>query len=701
MDRLIVDFESYYDAKTYSLSKMTPVEYICDSRFEVIGASVRVDRGAPAAKWMDWSNPPDALPNGQPVFTRRARWVPADKLATLFGKIDWSKTAMVSHNVGFDGAVLAWRYGHVPALYIDTLGMCRASLHAHTGRSSLEKASAFLKLPAKNTTTITNASGWRLRDFMQPHHAHIFKAYQAYCEHDSDLCAAIYNLLAWRFSGRDGVGTSHAGEEFILMDMVARMAIQPQFVVNQSVLVAHHKKVVSDKNRLTETLVQKGLIAPPTETASGKRGYTDLQSNERFAEVLRKLGVEPPTKVSLKTGKESYAFSKTDQEFTDLLEDPDPLVQAAVAARLGVKSTIEETRTQRFIDIGNTCWPHQAEAAMLPAALPARPAVPGVRLFPPRMPFPLKYSGAHTHRLSGDWKLNLQNLGRKSELRRALETMPGYVVVSADASQIEARVVVWLAKCWALVEAFRNGEDVYSTFATSVFGYPVNKNDHPMERFVGKTGVLGLGFGMGWAKFIITCWNQSQRKTVIDEELAKRTVSTYRTDYQEVPAFWKLMDVVIHALSQREERDFGVFQTGSDQTLILPNGMRLFYRNMRREMVPDIATPSMFKSQWLFDYGSEVNYTFGGKMTENLVQALARIITMSAAVRIRKLAKSSGVVRVLAGQIHDQLIYVAPKEEAPDLKTLLITEMSRSLDWYHDLPLAAEGEVGPNLLEAK
>jgi hypothetical protein len=138
-----------------------------------------------------------------------------------------------------------------------------------------------------------------------------------------------------------------------------------------------------------------------------------------------------------------------------------------------------------------------------------------------------------------------------------------------------------------------------------------------------------------------------------------------------------------------------LYVDGPDQSIILPNGMRLFYRNMRREVVRGFDNKE--KNQWLFDYGRETKYTFGGKMTENVVQALAKIITMNAATRIRRISKHTP----LAGQIHDQLVYVVPKSEAHAMRDLVVSEMRRTLDWFHDLPLDAEGEVGPNLLEAK
>ena len=674
---LTIDFETFYSDE-YSLKKMTPLEYICDARFETIGASFRKDEVT--------------LPYSESIKTFGAKsvWLNAPDLPRLFARVDWTKTALMSHNIAFDGAILAWRYGIVPALYIDTLGMSRAAA-PHAGRASLDAMLKYLNAPPKGDA-IHNAKGWRLADFMA--NPARFDPYKIYASRDCDGCFWIFEALAHYFSGVSSVSSFHKNEEFLFMDMVARMTMLPQFSTNRNVLFAHLKDVVARKEKLIARMRDSGLL-------DEKDARKTFQSNEAFANMLRALGVDPPTKISPTTGKETYAFSKQDKDFTDLLEYEDDLVQAAVAARLGVKSTLEETRSQRFIDISVAQWPYESGKTIDPAL------AKGADIIPARMPFPLKYSGAHTHRLSGDWSLNLQNLGKKSRLRESIIAPPGHEVVSADASQIEARVVSWLAGCTELVEAFANKEDVYSTLASSVYDFPVNKYDNPGERFVGKTAVLGLGFGMGIPKFKETCrvqgraQNLSPEMYTITDELSERTVRTYRKRYEEIPKYWKLQETSIEHLAMRQSMQMGVlYVDGPSQSIILPNGMRLWYTNMRKTLVQRPGEQA--RMQWVFDYGNRTKYTFGGKQTENCVQAVARIITMNAATRIRRYGRvGSWRPKNLAGQIHDQLIYVAPKEYAKDLLALVIEEMSKPLDWFSTLPLAAEGGIGPNLLDIK
>lgn len=677
--RLVGDFETFYTAE-YSLRKMTPLEYIHHALWGPIGCSMRIDT--------------HSLDGAQDrPFTKRAKWINARQLPNLFAligqRIGWHRTIWVSHNIGFDGAILAWRYGTKPALYMDTLGMGRVVVSPKTGRASLDACAKYFNLPPKESDVIVNAVGWTLRDFEADEAAggQRYPAFRRYCNHDTDLCSSLLDRMAHVFPA----------DERLLMDMVARMAIFPQFVLDRDVLVSHLDDVQKRKAILMDRLEGMGVLKD------------DLMSNDKLAKILERMGIDVPTKVSAKTKKQAWAFSKTDKAFTALLEHEDPDVQAIVAARLGVKSTLEETRTQRFIACADVQWSPTFERVCEPATA----SLPQLRK-PLRMPFPLKYSGAHTHRLSGDWALNLQNLGRNSPLRRALAALFGYVVVSADASQIEARVVAWLAGCMKLVQAFRDKRDVYSEFATLVYEYAVNKRDNPGERFVGKTGVLGLGFGMGAPKFVVTCWNQGRAQGLspalctVPIELGTRVVSIYRTEYREVPTLWKVAERMIEAMVLGNDMDYTpphLAGTLSEpvirvrgQRIYLPNGMYLEYNDIRYEQVDSPWKPGTKMRQAVYKYGNETRYTFGGKIIENIVQALARIITMSAAVRLRR---QSNFAFPLAGQVHDQLIYVAPKGEAEHVLDTVIEEMRKPLPWCPDIPLDAEGEIGANLYDAK
>jgi DNA polymerase len=622
---IILDFETYYD-KEYSLRKMTPVEYALDPRFENILCAVK-----------------EGWPSNQPTYyvdgTDFDKWVKGAGL---------EHTAVVSHNALFDMCVLAWRYGVVPRLMIDTLGVSRAMLGYSLRSLSLSNVARHLGLGVKGDT-VHNVIGMN-RDAIKA--AGLWDSYATYSMNDADLCAGIYDKLV-----RSG---DFPIRELAIQDMVLRCAIQPKFLLDQHTLTEHLAEVRAKKDQL---MAQAMLV--------GANGKSDLMSNDKFAELLRQVGCEPPTKISIRTGQETYAFAKTDKEFIALEEHPNPAVQVLVAARAGHKSTLEESRCERLLKISQLTWPGNQQGLM---------------------PVPLRYGGAHTHRLSGDWKLNMQNLPRGGKLRRALIAPKNHTILTIDASQIEARIVAWLCGQDDLVAQFANGEDVYSSFASDVFGYPVNKKTHPNERFMGKTGILGLGFQVGGAKFQNTVEVQSvlQLGAKIDMPLeeAFRIVTMYRRKYANISATWGLLQTLGIPVLAGNGASFTlgpcVFEKGS---VSLPSGLKLFYHDLHQET----GDRGM---QWVFTYGGETQKLYGGKLLENIVQALARIITMDAALRIQK--------RIGLGmQVHDELVYCVPNERLEEIRQLTLQEMRRRPDWAPTLPLEAEVGTGLSYGDAK
>ena len=180
---------------------------------------------------------------------------------------------------------------------------------------------------------------------------------------DCDICYAGFKAILAEGFPRDRLQQ---------IDRQIRMATEPSFVVDQDLLAEYHAEILAQKSEL---LAKLGM------TLEDKTG---LMSNDALAALLMAHNVTPPTKVSKTTGKEMWAFAKTDEEFTDLENHPDPLVQAIVAARLGVKTTLEETRTARFISIGNLSWPPWCQPQSMPEG---RPPAPELSL-PPATPPP-------------------------------------------------------------------------------------------------------------------------------------------------------------------------------------------------------------------------------------------------------------------------------------------------------------------------
>ena len=411
MNIITIDFETAYGGDL-GFAKQTTEEYIRDPRFEVIGVAVQVNDEKPV--WFSGD---------------------AQELYQFLASFDWGNSLALAHNAVFDGAILNWKFGITPKGWLDTLSMGRA-LHGTNVGGSLKVLAEFYSLGVKGEQVAKYINYFR-KDF-DPYE---LVDYGSYCKNDVVLTWELFNAMS----------TDFPPIELRLIDLTIRMFTEPVLRLDKFVLNQH-----------------LALIKLAKAQALGAYDKDILMSNPKFAQMLITFGVVPPMKISPANGKQTFAFSKTDEEFKALLEHPIPQVQGLVAARLGVKSTIEETRTERFLGI--------AERGALPV--------------------PLRYYAAHTGRWGGDDKVNLQNLPRGSELKNAIIAPDGYVLIDSDSSQIEARMLAWLAEQNDLVEAFENGEDVYKIMASAIYNKSIASITKD-ERFVGKTTILGAGYGMG------------------------------------------------------------------------------------------------------------------------------------------------------------------------------------------------------------
>lgn len=649
---IVLDFESFYSTKLgYTLKKMTPVEYLLDERFELIGCAV-IDKG----RGSNFHDP---------------YWLDGADFQAYIGRLNerraqGEKIVMLSHNALFDMSLLAWRFGFVPDIMVDTMGMSQALLAPKVGFVSLAKISEHLGIGQKGDTVV-RVDGMTLADIKA---AGLYQRYAQYSLNDAVLCDQIYQCLAPKFPR----------QEYLVKDTVLRCAVKPHFVLNEDILHEHLAQVRADKAQLLATA---GVEVDEWGKAPA------LMSNDKFADLLRELGVEPPMKISLTTGKPTYAFAKADQGFAELLEHEDVAVQTLAAARVGVKSTIEESRTLRFISISQCRWLNSdRDQGKLPVAL--------------------KYSGAHTHRLSGEWKLNLQNLPRGGQLRDALVAPPGYVVVTCDASQIEARIAAWLAAIIlgepsTLVEAFERGDDVYSLFASvHIYHRTITKADKK-ERFVGKQAILGLGFGMGYIRYMVQVRKDSRLQLnieiILTEDESRQIVNGYRFGMAPaVPKAWRTLQQAIPLLQGGNSGyQFGPMTFG-DREIIGPTGLPLFYPELEQ-------VPGDKGLEWKFRSGRMHKRLFGGKLYENIVQHLARCCNTDAMLKVRM---RTGVD--LALQAHDELVYVVPggidsagelTGYAKDFKDTLLAIMHERPSWGPTLPLAAEAGYGFSYGDAK
>ena len=602
MDLITVDFETYYD-RDYSLSKMTTEAYIRDPRFEVIGVAVKVNN-----EETEWAS-----------GTR-------EQIASYLNTFDWANSMALAHNTMFDGAILSWIFDIHPRALADTMHIARA-LHGVETSASLKKVAERYGVGNKGTEVV-RALGKRRLDFSD----YDLSTYGDYCINDVDLTYKLFAIMGRQFPKK----------ELRLIDLTLRMFTEPTLDLDLGLLEMHLEDVKDRKDKL---MVDAGIT-----------DKKELMSNPKFAGMLKGLGVIPPMKISPATGKETFAFAKNDEAFKALLEHDDDRVQSLVAARLGTKSTLEETRTQRFIDI--------SKRGLLPV--------------------PVRYYAAHTGRWGGDDKINLQNLPSRGPngkaLKKAIIAPEGHTVIEADSAQIEARVLAWLAEQEDLVSAFTNKEDVYRKMASTIYGVPVDEVTKD-QRFVGKTTILGAGYGMGALKFQVQLKNMGV-EVELDE--AKRIIDIYRRTNNSIVALWRQAQVMLTKLSQGDTAPLGragVLEVAPEDSAIkLPSGLLMRYDDLQFEQ-DDKGLQFHYKTR------RGRTKIYGGKVIENVCQAIARCIIAEQMLRI---AKKYKVVLT----VHDAIAVCVRDVEADEAQAYVEKCMRWVPAWAEGLPVDCESGAG-------
>ncbi len=635
-----IDFETRWDKRDYTLSKLTTEEYIRDKRFKAFGACIHEYGGDTAIQWYR-----------------------GDELPRILGTYDWSKTAALAHNAQFDVSILEWRYGIRPAFIFDTLSMARALRGVEVGNSLAKLASDF-GLPEKGRAVHST-------DGLAEIDKDVESELADYCKHDVYLCERIFERLV----------ENYPKSELRLIDMTLKMYTRPVLQLDRTMLI----EALTEEGKHREGLLAKLGVEE-----------SELASNPKFAALLWSMGAAPPRKVSKTTGQLTLALAKNDALFQALLNGENEDVATLCEARLKVKSTTERTRAQRFLDISQR------------GALPV----------------PLSYYGAK----SGRWTaakgsaINMQNLKRGSFLRKAIMAPEGYQLLVGDLSQIEPRVLAWLSDYEELLNIFRSGQDAYAQFGAQMFGIPgMTKDSHPDLRQSAKSALLGCGYGLGWASFAsqllvgflgappvrydkafakkldVTSeyierfigWEDNVKKlqeiphTCTERELlvhcvaAKKIIDIYRATAHPVVSFWDMCDrLLTKSLAGGEEVVYKCL-TFRKNEIVLPNGMSLLYPDLRQ--VTDKETK---QKNWV--YGEDETKLYAGKITNNVTQALARIVMTDGMLRTSK-------KYFVAGTVHDEQIVVVPDEEVADAKTWVLAQMTVEPKYMPGIPLAVEG----------
>jgi DNA polymerase len=603
MDLITLDFETYYD-KDFSLRKVTTEAYIRDPRFEVIGVGVKVNDNE--TEWASGTH---------------------EQIKQYLHTFDWADAMLLCHNTMFDGAILSWIFDVRPRVLADTLCMARA-LHGVEVGGSLHALTQRYSLGAKGTE-ILNAVGKRREDFTPEQ----LGRYGDYCINDVELTYKLFMRMGKKFPK----------QEMRIIDMTLRMFTEPTLDLDLGLLEKH----LEDTKKVKEALVSGSGVT-----------REDLMSNNKFAELLKGLDVIPPTKISLTTGKSTYAFAKNDEAFKALAGHADPRVQALITSRLGTKSTLEEARTERFIGIAKR----------------------GL------MPIPVRYYAAHTGRWGGDDKINIQNLPSRGangkKLKSSIVAPIGYTLVDCDSSQIEARVLAWVAGQNDLVNSFANKEDVYINMASKIYNVPEDKVTKE-QRFVGKTTILGAGYGMGAVRFV------EQLKTfgtTIPVAEARRVISIYRDTNWKISQFWRNCQQMLLEMSRDKTCSFGAkgivksVETATGHGILLPSGLVMRYDELSYEQGE--RGPE-------FSYKTRRGRTriYGGKVAENVCQAIARCIMGEQMLAIAKRYKP-----VLT--VHDSVVCCVPDGELEEAREYIEACMSTTPSWAEGMPITCESGIG-------
>lgn len=603
MNLLALDFETYF-SDDFTLKKLTTEHYVRDPRFEVLGVGLR---------WPDFFGP------DKPKLS----WVPQQDVAPVLEAINWANTAVLCHHAHFDCLILSHVYGIKPRFIYDTLSMARLQLGNHLS-VSLASLAAHYGLEGKSVPY--NAFiGRRWRDIDDRLRSEL----GAGCLHDIELTWDIFQRLAVGFPQ----------EEYQVIDMTVKMFTEPQLEGDVDVFA----RVWNYERERKTNLLAKLAVDPGS-----------LQSADAFAGLLRSEGVEPETK----PGKNNpiYAFAKTDDFMQGLLEDPDERIRTLAEARLGIKSTLDQTRAERLGFMAT------------------------------RGPMPLyhSYCAAHTTRWGGGDKINIQNLKRGSDLRKGLKAPRSYTVVKADKSQIECRILEMFASEEEGIEEFRQGKDPYTKIASKFYGFEVTR-EHKLERQFGKVIRLQCGFQAG-GESIMRAAKRATIPVIITLEQGFEARDLYRNEKPMVKALWSTAGRMISAIGGcNGQIEWGPLAVSTGRVSL--QGIPIWYPELHFHRDEESG-----EEYWRYKSRKGWVKLYGGKLVENVVQFMSRVDMSQSLLRILKRTN------IRPAQLeHDAAVWVVPNDLVEAFKAVVEQEMTRAPTWLPEIPLACDITTGETM----
>lgn len=645
---IFIDFETFRGAEV-SLSAMSNEEYVRDPRAEVLGLGVRTET--------------------EP-FTWLEEWQIADWCKT----IDWANTRVASHNLAFDGALLAWRYGVKPARWTCTLSLARIVLGYETEHGIADLAH-LVGLPPK--LGMPDVMGKRRHEISQA----TWEALGEYCRRDVEIGSALDEKFLFE-----------APEfEHRLVDWTMRAFIEPALAVDLASVGPLIKADAEDTQRKLEQTAQiLGWTKPLPDLLSV------LKSKPKFADLLRSLGAV----IEKKPGKRGPqdALAKADLSFQLLVKSANPKIKAACQMRLRATSNIVRTRGEALFAAG--------QRGLLPVSL--------------------NYCGAHTQRWSGGGGVNLQNLVKGPGLRSAVVAPPGKKMAAADSSQIEPRVTAWVAGETLLLDAFKRslttGEDFYCSMWLTLTGQKITKAENPRVRDLAKAVAIGLGYGMGSDKFALQLLQGangikpiiftqadmdkfrlapaangdpalvlaglSPEGAAIQSAVSEYLVKAYRRTFPRIPQLWRKANDTLFLMTLPDADQAMCPLRGctvAQGRIIKPTGTSLLYPGIRR-----LGSEYMYQGR----HGSWTKI-YGAKLVENLVQSMARDVVAWQLLEIEDVGYKGRLMS------HDENVFCEPDDQAEECLRVAIAKMRIPPPWCPDLPVAAEGHFAQSYAECK
>ena len=562
-------------------------------------------------------------------------------------RFDYKNLTVIMHNAKFDALVLALKYGIYPPFIIDTLDLAR---HIEPRWSnSLADLCKRHGLVEKGETKQFEGLHFDTLD------ADLWMKLHRYATNDAERTHDLLGILLPKLS--------NPAFELELATWTRNLFIKPVLCF------------AVDRAR-----VLRGQMQDEVTTALDRVGRTEKQirSEAQFTGDLR-LALdpeEPPFKQGKK--KQLLAIAKTDPGYSYLLNHPREEVRHLMEARVGAKSW--PTHTKRIERLRQM---HRAAGD--------------------RLPIPLKYHGAHTGRWAGEEKVNTQNLtARGDELavqtRTLIEAPKGYVLCITDQSQIEARGLDWLAEQNDMLRAFAEGRQIYCEFAAKLCGHFVRKPEktdseavaewHSTHRGMGKVGILGCGYGMGWKRLIEYAKNTFHLD--ISPKMAQGIVKLYRRTHSMVVLFWEKVERAFRMATQTGqayELEYGLrfFRDGNATMIQLPSGRRLHYIGAKVEGTtrrPQLVMPNPRA------HGEKKIHMWGGYLAENIVQAVSRDLL---AVSILRIENELGLRIPMT--VHDDISIMVPEDEVAVYQPQIEEIACDPPAWAEGLPIAVESKV--------